>query len=326
MAGYPENRLHRLRKTAGIRDLVRETKLSVKNLIFPLFITYGENIKTEIKSMPGNYQISLDNLREEIGEITSWGIPGVLLFGLPRKKDATGAYASSSTGLVQEAVRIAKDTNPEILVITDLCLCGYISHGHCGILNGENIDNDKTLDTYMEIALSQASAGSDIIAPSGMMDGQVGIIRKALDTNGYTDTAVMGYSAKYASSFYGPFRAASDSSPSFGDRKSYQIDPANWRMAMREIQADVDEGADIIMIKPALSYLDVINRARGAYNHPIAAYNVSGEFSMVKAGIAAGLVDAQTITLEILTSIKRAGADIIISYHAKEAARWLTEG
>ncbi|MBD48058.1 MAG: porphobilinogen synthase [Dehalococcoidia bacterium] len=326
MAGYPENRLHRLRKTAGIRDLVRETKLSVKNLIFPIFITYGENIKTEIKSMPGNYQISLDNLPGEIREITSWGIPGVLLFGLPRKKDETGSYASSSTGLVQEAVRIAKDTNPDILVITDLCLCGYISHGHCGILDGENVDNDKTLDTYREIALSQASAGSDIIAPSGMMDGQVGTIRKALDTNGYTDTAVMGYSAKFASSFYGPFRDASDSSPSFGDRKSYQIDPANWRMAMREIQADVDEGADIIMIKPSLAYLDVINRARASYNHPIAAYNVSGEFSMVKAGIAAGIVDAQTIILEILTSIKRAGADIIISYHAKEAARWLTEG
>jgi len=326
MAGYPENRLHRLRKTAGIRDLVRETKLSVKNLIFPIFITYGENIKTEIKSMPGNYQISLDNLPGEIREITSWGIPGVLLFGLPRKKDGTGSYASSSTGLVQEAVRIAKDTNPDILVITDLCLCGYISHGHCGILDGENVDNDKTLDTYREIALSQASAGSDIIAPSGMMDGQVGTIRKALDTNGYTDTAVMGYSAKFASSFYGPFRDASDSSPSFGDRKSYQIDPANWRMAMREIQADVDEGADIIMIKPSLAYLDVINRARASYNHPIAAYNVSGEFSMVKAGIAAGIVDAQTIILEILTSIKRAGADIIISYHAKEAARWLTEG
>ena len=326
MAGYPENRLHRLRKTAGIRNLVRETKLSVNDLIFPLFVTHGENIKTEIKSMPGNYQISLDNLPREIGELTSLGIPGVLLFGLPGEKDETGSSASFRHGIVQNAVRVTKDTNPDILVITDLCLCGYTIHGHCGILNGENIDNDKTLDIYIEIALSQASAGSDIIAPSGMMDGQVGIIRKALDINGYTDTAVMGYSAKYASSFYGPFRAASDSSPSFGDRKSYQIDPANWRMAMREIQEDVDEGADIIMIKPALAYLDIINRARATYNHPIAAYNVSGEFSLIKAGIAAGTLDAQTIILEILTSIKRAGADIIISYHAKEAARWLTEG
>ena len=326
MARYPENRLHRLRKTAGIRNLVQETKLSVNDLIFPLFITHGENIKTEIESMPGNYQISLDKLPREINEITSLGIPGVLLFGLPREKYDTGSSASLKHGIIQEAVRIIKNTNPNVLVITDLCLCGYTIHGHCGILNGENIDNDKTLNIYGEIALSQASSGSDIIAPSGMMDGQVKIIRETLDSNGYIDTGIMGYSAKYASSFYGPFRSASDSSPSFGSRKSYQIDPANWRMAMREIHEDVEQGADIIMIKPALGYLDVINRARHAYNHPIAAYNVSGEFSMIKAGIALGIFDAQTIILEILTSIKRAGADIIISYHAKEAAKWLTEG
>jgi len=326
MSGYPENRLQRLRKTPTMRNLVRETTLSVNDLIFPLFVTHGKNIKAEIESMPGNYQISLDNLPEEIEEITSLGIPGILLFGLPEKRDKSGSSAYFRHGIVQEAVRVAKETNPNLLVITDLCLCGYTTHGHCGILNGANIDNDKTLDKYREIALSQASAGSDIIAPSGMMDGQVGIIRKALDTNGYINTIVMGYSAKYASSFYGPFRAASDSSPSFGDRKSYQIDPANSRMAMREIQQDVDEGADIIMIKPALAYLDVINRTMETYNHPIAAYNVSGEFSMVKAGIAAGILDAQPIILEILTSIKRAGADIIISYHAKEAARWLTQG
>ncbi len=326
MPGYPENRLRRLRETDAIRNLTQETKLSVNDLIFPLFITHGKNVKTEIESMPGNYQISLDNLPGEIDEITTLGIPGVLLFGLPKEKDETGSSASLKHGIIQKAVEVIKNTNPNILVITDLCLCGYTIHGHCGILKGQNIDNDETLNKYGEIALSQALSGSDIIAPSGMMDGQVKIIRKTLDSNGYSNTAIMGYSAKYASSFYGPFRSASDSSPSFGSRKSHQIDPANWRMAMREIQEDVHEGADIIMIKPALGYLDVINRTRKAYNHPIAAYNVSGEFSMVKAGIALGIFDARSIILEVLTSIKRAGANIIISYHAKEAARWLAEG
>jgi len=323
MATYPQLRLRRLRNTAPLRALVRETKLTTEDLIYPIFVTHGRDLRKEVTSMPGIYHLSLDNLLDEVAEIKKLGIPGVLLFGLPKQKDSLGSEAYEEHGIVQEAIHVIKQAIPDLLVITDVCLCQYTDHGHCGVLNGGYVDNDRTLELYSRTAISHVKAGADIIAPSGMMDGEIKAIRATLDHEGFNHTPIMAYSAKHASSFYGPFRLAASSSPQFGDRRSYQTDPANGRMALRELQADIDEGADIIMVKPAISYLDVIARARDRLDYPIAAYNVSGEYSMVKAAAENEWIHEETVVLEILTSIKRAGADIIVTYHAKQAARWL---
>ena len=323
MVAYPQLRLRRLRGSEPLRALVRETELSTKDLIYPIFVTHGRDLREEVVSMPGVYHLSLDHLLAEATEVEELGIPGVLLFGLPMQKDPLGSEAYDEHGIIQEAIHVIKQAIPDLLVITDVCLCQYTDHGHCGVLDGDHVDNDTTLDLYARTALSHAQAGADIIAPSGMMDGQVKAIRTTLDEGGFKHVPIMAYAAKHASAFYGPFRIAADSAPQFGDRRSYQMDPANGRMALRELQADIDEGADIIMIKPALSYLDVIARARDRFDHPIAAYNVSGEYSLVKAAAANEWIHEEAVTLELLTSIKRAGADIVVTYHAKEAARWL---
>jgi porphobilinogen synthase len=275
--------------------------------------------------MPGCYHLSLDMLTEEVGEAHELGIPAVLLFGLPAEKDAVGSEAYDPEGIIQEAVRVIKRDVPDMLVITDVCLCEYTDHGHCGIVDNGHVDNDASLELLARAALAQVQAGSDLVAPSAMMDGQVKAIRAALNDHGYTDVPIMGYAAKYASAFYGPFRVAADSTPQFGDRRGYQMDPANRRMAMREIESDIAEGADIVMVKPALAYLDVIKEAHDRFDHPLAAYNVSGEYSMVKAAGSQGWIDEKMVTLELLTAIRRAGADMILSYHAKEVARWLRE-
>ncbi|ADI02187.1 MAG TPA: porphobilinogen synthase [Syntrophothermus lipocalidus] len=321
---FPITRMRRLRKNEALRRMVRETSLSVDDFIYPLFVVYGENKKIPVTSMPGVYQLSCDMLESEIQETVDLGIPAVLLFGIPENKDAAASSAYDDNGVVQQAVRLIKDRWPELLVITDVCLCEYTDHGHCGVVTGTGtIDNDATLELLAQEALSHAKAGADIVAPSDMMDGRIGYIREALDASGFADTAVMAYAAKYASGFYGPFREAAESAPQFGDRKTYQMDPANSREALREIELDLAEGADIIMVKPALAYLDVIARVRERFNHPLAAYNVSGEYAMVKAAAANGWLDEERIMMEVLTAIKRAGADIIITYFAKEAARLL---
>jgi porphobilinogen synthase len=325
MVSFPEVRLRRVRELGAVRSLIRETRLSPSRFIYPLFVTHGQGIRQAIEPMPGCYHLSLDLLTEEVHEVASLGIPAVLLFGLPPDKDPAGTGAYDPEGIVQEAVRVIKKETPDLLVITDVCLCEYTDHGHCGIIENGHVDNDQTLELLARTALSQAQAGADLVAPSAMMDGQVRAIRETLDADGMPNVPIMGYAAKYASSFYGPFRVAADSTPQFGDRRSYQMDPANRRMAMREIETDIGEGADIVMVKPALAYLDVIREARERFNYPLAAYNVSGEYSMVKAAARLGWVDEKPITLELLTAIQRAGADIIISYHAKEAARWLRE-
>lgn len=314
------NRTRRTRKDENIRSLVRETRLSVDDLIYPIFVVEGEGIKEEITSLEGNYRYSVDMLDEIIKEVEDLNIRGVLIFGVPEYKDECATSAFDENGVVQRAVKKIKEIS-NLYVITDVCMCQYTSHGHCGIIEGNDIDNDKTLEYLAKIALSHAKAGADMVAPSDMMDGRVKFIRRMLDENGYKNVAIMSYSAKYASSFYGPFREAADSKPQFGDRKSYQMDYCNIREAMREIEYDIEEGADIIMVKPALSYLDVIRQARDKFNHPIAAYNVSGEYAMVKAAEKMGYVDGEKIMMEILTSIKRAGADIIITYHALDVAR-----
>ena len=323
MSSFPRVRLRRLRGSAALRGLVRETRLSASDFIYPIFVTHGRDVRNEIDPMPGIYQLSLDHLITEVGEVESLGIPAVLLFGIPEKKDAEGTEAYETNGILQEAIRVIKQTTPELLVIGDVCLCEYTDHGHCGVIKNETVDNDKTLELLAKMAVCKADAGVDIVAPSAMMDGQVGAIRAALDSNGYENLPIMAYSAKYASGFYGPFRVAADSTPQFGDRNGYQMDPANVQQAMREIEQDIEEGADIVMVKPALSYLDVIATAKKKFGYPMAAYNVSGEYSMVKAAAENEWIDGQRITMEILTSIKRAGADMIISYHAKEMARWL---
>ena len=323
MLQHPDLRMRRLREKAPLRAMVRETRLTPDNFIYPMFVTHGENIRQEIPPMPGCYHTSIDRLNNEIDEVVALGIPSVLLFGLPPAKDATGSGAYDPEGIIQEAIRAIKKRAPGLLVIGDVCLCEYTDHGHCGVIDGNRIDNDATLELLARAALSQAQAGADLVAPSAMMDGQVRAIRQILDAHGYHDTPIMGYAAKYASSFYGPFRVAADSTPQFGDRRTYQMDPANRRMAMREIESDLAEGADLVMVKPALAYMDVIKEARDRYDCPLAAYNVSGEYSMVKAASRAGWIDEKPVTLELLTAIRRAGADIIISYHAKEAARWL---
>ena len=323
MVAFPEARLRRLRELEPIRALSRETELSVRDFIYPLFVTHGQRVREEIEPMPGCYQLSLDHLPDEVSEVVELGIPGVLLFGIPSFKDPLGTGAYQETGIVQEAIRVIKKEAPRLLVITDVCLCEYTDHGHCGVVDNGQVDNDKTLELLAKTALSHALAGADLVGPSAMMDGQVRAIRHILDDNEFKNLPIMAYAAKYASAFYGPFRVAAESTPQFGDRRSYQMDPANWRMAMREIESDIQEGADIVMVKPALAYLDVIARARERFQHPLAAYNVSGEFSMVKAAGKEGWIDEKRVTLELLTAIKRAGADIIISYHAKEVARWL---
>ena len=316
-------RPRRLRASAGIRNMVRETQLSVHDFIYPIFVVPGINIKKEIPSLPGQYHLSADQALEAAKQASALGIPAVLLFGLPEYKDAKGSSAWDMKSPVQRAMALIKKSLPDLIVIGDVCLCEYTDHGHCGLLKGQEVDNDPTLDLLARVAVSQAKAGADMIAPSDMMDGRVAAIREALDVEGFANRSIMAYSAKYASAFYGPFREAADSAPKFGDRRSYQMDPANVREALKEVDLDVSEGADIIMVKPALSYLDVISKVRENFELPVAAYNVSGEYAMVKAAAANGWMEEQRTTLEILTSIKRAGADIIITYHALDAAKWL---
>jgi len=323
--GFPEIRPRRLRRSKTIRRMVRETVLSVDDLICPLFVTAGKGVHREIPSMPEVFQLSVDNLVKEAREIAGLGIPAVLLFGLPEKKDPMGKEAYSDCGVVQTAVRAIKDAEPGLAVITDVCLCEYTDHGHCGILYGEEVDNDATLDVIARSAVSHARAGADIVAPSDMMDGRVGAIRAALDAEGFDQTAIMSYAAKYASSFYGPFREAADSAPAFGNRCSYQMDPPNASEALRETALDIAEGADIVMVKPAVAYLDVVRQVRDAFDVPVAAYSVSGEYSMVKAAEKLGWIDGDRVMMEMLVSIKRAGANLVITYAAKRAARKLAE-
>lgn len=323
---FPKRRMRRLRKTEKIRDIVKETTVNKNDLIYPVFI--DENIKNrvEISSMPGQFRLPLHEVRDEVLEIVSLGIPSVILFGIPKHKDDIGSEAYNQNGIIQRAVEEIKDeVGKELVVATDVCLCEYTSHGHCGIVEGGEVLNDPTLDLLAKEALSHAEAGADIVAPSDMMDGRVKAIRETLEDGGYQDTIIMSYSAKYASSFYWPFREAAESTPSFGDRKSYQMDPANINEALQEVYLDLQEGADIVIVKPALSYLDIITRVKERFKVPTAAYNVSGEYAMVKAASQLDNVDEKAIVFEILTSIKRAGADIIVTYHAKDVAKWLNQ-
>ncbi|HHH42057.1 MAG TPA: porphobilinogen synthase [Chloroflexi bacterium] len=323
MTGFPKVRPRRLRRTEALRRMVRETRLSADNFIYPLFVRPGHDVREEIPSMPGQYRLSLDRLPEEAEAVARLGIPAVLLFGLPGHKDDEGSEAYAEEGIVQEAVRLLKRTVPELTVITDVCLCAYTAHGHCGIVREGTVDNDATLPLLGRVAVSHAAAGADVVAPSAMMDGQVGAIRQALDEAGFPEVAILAYAAKYASAFYGPFRDAADSAPHFGDRSGYQMDPPNVREALQEIRLDLEEGADIVMVKPALAYLDIIAHARRAFDVPIAAYNVSGEYAMIKAAALRGWLDERRVALEMLTAIRRAGADLIITYFACDAARWL---
>ncbi len=321
---FPEHRPRRLRRNEEVRRMIRETKLSVDDLIYPMFVVAGRNIRKEIASMPGMFQLSVENLVNDAREVRALGIPAVLLFGVPARKDAVGSDACSDDGIVQTAVRAVKDAVPELQVITDVCLCEYTDHGHCGILAADHdVDNDATLEVLARSAVTHARAGADMVAPSDMMDGRVGAIRRALDAEGFGGVPIMSYAAKYASAFYGPFRDAAESAPQFGDRRSYQMDPPNVREALREVALDIDEGADIVMVKPALAYLDVIWRVREAFPVPIAAYNVSAEYSIIKAGENLGWIDGIRALLEILVSIRRAGADLILTYAAKDAAKVL---
>jgi porphobilinogen synthase len=321
---FPQTRLRRLRRTPVLRDLVRETRLDADDFVLPLYIEDGLEGRTPLAAMPGVDRLSISAAVEEAGEAAALGIPAVLLFGIPSHKDEEGSGAWDDEGIVQLATRAIKEAHPELLVIADLCLCEYTSHGHCGLLRADGtVDNDSSVELLARTAVSQARAGADVIAPSDMMDGRVGAIRAALDEDGLTDTPILAYSAKFASAFYGPFREAVDSAPAFGDRRGYQMDPANADEALREVLLDVQEGADMVMVKPALPYLDVVRRVKDATRLPVAAYNVSGEYAMVKAAAAAGSLDERAAVLEALTSIRRAGADIVITYHAKDAARWL---
>jgi porphobilinogen synthase len=322
---FPVHRGRRLRRTEAVRAMVRETVLNPRDFVSPFFVVHGRKLRREISPMPGNYQLSIDELLKEAAEIYQLGIPAVILFGIPDKKDSLGSAGQSEKGIVQQAIRQLKKELPELYVITDVCLCEYTDHGHCGkIVDGE-VDNDATLELLVKQALSHAQAGADMVAPSDMMDGRVGAIRTGLDENGFSQVPIMSYAAKYASAFYGPFRKAAESAPAFGDRRSYQMDPPNIREAMREVALDIEEGADIVMVKPALAYLDVIRSVRERFDVPVAAYNVSGEFSLVKAAEKLGWIDGPQAMMEILTSIKRAGADIIITYFARDATRLLKE-
>ena len=323
---FPVYRPRRLRESPLLRSMVRETALRIDDFVYPLFAVHGRGVREPIGSMPGQYRLSIDELLKECKDAASMGIPAVLLFGLPRDKDPRGTEAYAEDGIIQQAVRAVKDTIPDLLVITDVCLCEYTSHGHCGVVEDGRIKNDPTLELIARTAVSHAEAGADLIAPSDMMDGRVAAIREGLDESGFPETPIMAYSAKYASAFYGPFREAADSTPQFGDRRSYQMDPANAVEAMREVALDVDEGADIVMVKPALPYLDVIARVKGEFGLPVAAYSVSGEYAMLKAAGQLGWLDEDRAVLEALTGIRRAGADIIITYFAKDAARLIEQG
>lgn len=316
-------RPRRLRRSENIRAMVRETELSVKDFVYPIFVVPGENIKEEIPSMPGCFHLSVDRAVEQAKELSALGIPSVEVFGLPEYKDEIGSSAWDATSPVQRAIAAIKKAEPALIVVGDVCLCQYTSHGHCGKLSGHEVENDATLPLLARTAVSQAEAGADIVAPSDMMDGRIAALREALDENGFSQVSIMSYAVKYASGYYGPFRDAADSAPSFGDRRAYQMDPANVREAMKEVALDLAEGADIIMVKPALAYLDVVRRVREAIDRPVAVYNVSGEYAMVKAAAANGWIDEKRIVLETLTGMKRAGADIIITYHAIDAAKWL---
>jgi porphobilinogen synthase len=320
---YPIHRPRRLRRNEALRGLVRETRLSTAGLICPLFVCPGTRVRQEVNSMPGVFQQSADKIVEDCREIEALGIPGVMLFGLPEKKDPRGKSSISSTGVVQRAIEAIRKANLNVLVLTDICLCEYTDHGHCGVIENGEVANDATLAILAEQALSHARAGADIVAPSDMMDGRVAAIRKKLDEHKFENIAILSYAAKYCSGFYGPFREAADSAPQFGDRRSYQMDPANAREALKEVALDLDEGADMVMVKPALPYLDVIRQVRDRFDVPVAAYNVSGEYAMVKAAVQKGWLDERRVVVEILTGIKRAGAGIILTYHAKDVSRWL---
>jgi porphobilinogen synthase len=323
---FPMQRPRRLRRTEAIRNMVRETRLTTRGFVYPMFVCPGTGVRNEISSMPGVYQQSPDQLVEECREVESLGIPGVILFGIPEHKDARGTEAPSPSGTVQRAIEAIRRAKLNLVVITDVCLCEYTDHGHCGVIEQDDVANDPTLALLAEEALSHARAGADIVAPSDMMDGRVAAIRRALDSHGFAELAIFSYAAKYCSGFYGPFREAAQSAPQFGDRRSYQMDPANAREALREVALDLEEGADIVMVKPALAYLDIIRLVRDNFNVPVGAYNVSGEFAMVKAAVRNGWLDEQRVVIEILTSIQRAGAEIVLTYHAKDVARWLKAG
>ena len=322
---FPEYRPRRFRRTENLRRMVRETVLTVDQLVYPLFVLPGKNIKNSVQSMPDVYQYSVDRLMDEVATVVRLNLPGVLLFGLPQEKDEEGSEAFSDHGAVQKATLAIKEKYPDLVVITDVCLCEYTSHGHCGLLQGEQVDNDATLEVLARVALSHARSGADIVAPSDMMDGRVRAIRHALDENGHEQVGILSYSAKYCSAFYGPFREAADSAPKFGDRRAYQMDMANADEALREIAMDLEDGADMVMVKPALPYLDIIRRAKDRFDWPVAAYNVSGEYSMIKAAAAQGWLDEKRVMMEVLFSIRRAGADLILTYFAKEAAKVLLE-
>jgi len=323
MASYPIKRLRRLRYNPLIRDMIRETEVSKNDLIYPLFVVPGKNVKNEVKSMPGVFQFSIDNLVKECKEVVSLGIPAVILFGIPEHKDEKGSEAYDPNGIIQRAIKAIKSEVKNLLVITDVCMCEYTSHGHCGLLNGEEILNDETVELLAKEALTHAQAGADIVAPSDMMDGRIAAIRKTLDDNGFQKTPIMSYAAKYASGYYGPFRDAAESTPAFGDRRSHQMDIANALEALKEVETDIEEGADIVMVKPAGPYLDIIRRVKDKYEMPTAAYQVSGEYAMIKAAGQNGWIDEERVMIESLTAIKRAGADMFLTYFAKEAARWI---
>ncbi|TMC39714.1 MAG: porphobilinogen synthase [Chloroflexi bacterium] len=325
MTKFPTVRLRRTRQNEKLRGLVRETRLAVDQLIYPLFIAEGIHEPHEIASMPGIVQWPLEQLGREAERIASLGIPAVLLFGIPSEKDEVGSQAYNSRGIIQEAIRLLKSVNPEMLVITDVCLCEYTSHGHCGLIHNGSVQNDTSLELLARMALTHAEAGADLVAPSDMMDGRVGAIRHMLDEQGFNQTPIMAYSAKFASAFYGPFREAAGSTPQFGDRRAYQMDPSNVREALREVELDIAEGADIVMVKPAMAYMDVIRQVREHYDLPVAAYNVSGEFAMIKAAAQNGWIDERRVAMEVLTGIRRAGADMIITYFAPDVAGWLRE-
>jgi len=322
---FPTHRSRRLRRNEALRSLVRETRLTTANLIYPMFVCPGTKVRQEVSSMPGVYQQSVDQIVEEAREVESLGIPGTILFGLPETKDPRGVSSLSAQGVVQRAIEAIHKAKLKLLVITDVCLCEYTDHGHCGVVEDGEVANDATLEILAQQALSHARAGADIVAPSDMMDGRVAAIRKMLDANEFENIAILSYAAKYCSGFYGPFREAAQSAPQFGDRRSYQMDPANAHEALKEVKMDLEEGADMVMVKPALAYLDVIRRVRDQLDVPVAAYNVSGEYSMVKAAAQNGWLDEKRVVLEILTGIQRAGADILLTYHAKDVARWLKQ-
>jgi porphobilinogen synthase len=320
---FPTTRLRRIRSNENIRRLVRESHVTADDLIYPMFAIYGENVRNPISSMPGVFQLSIDELVKDVKEVVDLGIPAIILFGIPETKDELGSSAYAEDGIIQQAIKKVKSAYPDLLVITDVCLCEYTDHGHCGPVENGCVDNDRTLELIAESALSHARSGADMVAPSGMMDGQIKAIRSVLDAEGFQNIPIMAYSAKYASAFYGPFRDAAESAPQYGDRKGYQMDPPNSNEALREVSLDIEEGADIIMVKPALPYLDIIRRVKDKFGFPVAAYNVSGEYSMVKAAAKMGWIDEKRVAMEILTSIKRAGADMILTYFAKDAVRWI---